>query len=133
MKSGYLSAVATAGGGIVRAPQAAAIRAIPTASALIRINSILLRRGGRQTLDEPPGHIGLDDNLAVRSDVAHDAGDAVQARDLLPIEVRPAVEGNRNAARIERKLGRHHLQQLGEALARSCRDQRGARVGGLQT
>src|SRR6186997_2398698 len=131
MKSGYLSAAGVAGGGTVRAPHAATTRANPTASALLRINTILLCllwRGSRQALDESSRHICLDDDLAVGRDVADDAGNAIQARDLLPVEVGPAVEGNRNAAGVQRQPRGDHLQQLGQALPRSRRDERGGRI-----
>src|SRR5262245_63582851 len=107
MKSGYLSGPATDGGGTVLAPQAIAIRASPTASALIRINLILLRRGRRQPLDEPPGDVCFDDDFTVCGDVAHDAGHAVQARNLLAIELRATIEGDRCVTRVERMRRRH--------------------------
>src|SRR6185503_19646330 len=133
MKSGYLLAVGTAGGGTARAAHAAIITASPTASALIRINTILLRRRGGQPFDESSGHIRFDDDLAVRGDVADDTRHAVQPRDLLAIEVGATVERNRNAPGVERKPGRHHLQQLAKALPCPGRDERRPGIGSLQS
>src|SRR5687768_5643702 len=99
MKSGYLLTVGTAGGGTARAAHAAIITASPTASALIRNTLLLWRRRG-QPFDESSGHVGFDDDLAVRGDVAHDARHAVQPRDLLAIEIGSTVERYRNATGV---------------------------------
>ena len=65
---------------------------------------------------------------AVGGHVADDAGDPVQPGNLLPVELLLAVEGDRNAPRVERKPRRDHLQQLVHSLAVRARDQRRRRI-----
>src|SRR4051812_170763 len=60
----------------------------------LRMRIVLRRRRRRQTLDEPPRHVGLDDHAAVGGDVADHAGDAIEPRDLLTVEFGIGVEGD---------------------------------------
>ena len=69
-----------------------------------RLRMLMLFTGwSRQPLDEPTRDIGFDHHPAVGRDVTQDPGDAVQPRNLLPIEFLGAVERNRDPAGIQRQ------------------------------
>src|SRR5688572_29410730 len=110
MNSAYLRTVGSAGGAF-----AAHADTIPASAAatMIRLARIIrfLGAGRRQSLDEAARHVGLDHDASVGGDVADDAGDPVQARDLLAVELLLAVEGDRNPARVECEARRHHLHE----------------------
>src|SRR5688572_29552604 len=111
MKSGCLTAVGRAGGGMRRAQPAAIASSSTVATSATwtgrlesaRINDIFLRRRRGEPLDEPPRDVGLDDDPPVGLHMADHAGDPVQACNLLSIEVLAAVEGNRDPPRVERE------------------------------
>src|SRR4051794_34819426 len=79
---------------------------------------IAFRRGCHgQTLDEAARHVSFDDDLAIGGNVADHPRDAVEPRDLLPVEVGRGVKGDGDATRVERHPGGNHLEQLVDALA----------------
>src|SRR4051794_6323057 len=125
MKSGYFNAAGSAGGALgahATTNNSSARRACLPACPLLLMRIALGCTGRSQALDEAARDVGFDHHATVGGDVADDARDTIEPRDLLAIELRVAVERDRDAARIQRHPCRHHLQQLGDALAALRRD-----------
>src|SRR5918993_3316722 len=126
MKSGCFTAVGSTGGGVRRAQPAITAATITTATTVAPrrsrrkstdINDILLPvsrnaltaflgRGRGQAFDEPARHVRFDDDATVGGNVADDAGDAIQAGDLLAGGNPSSVGGGGDASRVERPPGR---------------------------